>query len=201
MPLSRAVIGPAEQLFRAVIKNALASAEPPIPDLPPKHRYERVLPPLLSEMGGEIRFHIARVEPWLRNGWKVMSRHAAFYPEGTAIYDPEFFQAADEMLQSYGVVGSRGGFVILPADDDPPHLQSEFNGNTGQILLTLNNAKKQTAQALAEIELRKLFLDWFCYDGRSINDYDHFVLSFASTGSLVISGGIGRGVRRSRRAA
>jgi hypothetical protein len=180
--LSRAVIGPAEQLFRAVIKNALASADPPKPIVPHEPRYERVLPPLLGEMGGEIRLHIARVEPWLRNGWKVMSRHAAFYPKGTAIYDPEFFAAADAILNSYGVVGSRGGFIVTPADAYPPQLQAQFNGATGQILLTLEDASKATRQALAEIELRKLFLAWFCTDDRRINDYDHTVLSFASTG-------------------
>jgi hypothetical protein len=180
LPLSRAVTGPAELLFRAVIKKALACADPPKSILPNQRRYNRVLPPLLSEMGGEIRFHIARVEPWLRAGWKVMSRHAAFYPEGTAIYDPEFFAAADTILKSFGVVGSRGGFVTPPVDRNPPQVEAQFDGASGKIVLSVADSSQLMAQSLAEIELRKLFLAWFDYDDRRINDIDHFVLSFAS---------------------
>ena len=42
----------------------------------------------------------------------------------------------------------------------------------------LSEIRKVTAQSLAEIEIRKLFLEWFHSDVRKLSDFDRFQLSF-----------------------
>jgi hypothetical protein len=91
VPMSKGVRAPAEQLYRAVIKHVFLNQEPandgPLPAGRLKH--ERLLPPYFGEMGFEIRYHLAQVEPWLRHGWKVVTRRPAFYPQDSAIAAPE----------------------------------------------------------------------------------------------------------------
>src|ERR1700743_601327 len=111
IPMSKGVRAPVEQLYRPVIKNFLLNDAPLIAETLPRGRLgaERVLPPYFGEMGFEIRYHLAQIEPWLRHGWETRARKPAFYPEGTAIAAPEFFAAADHILKVYGVIGSHGG--------------------------------------------------------------------------------------------
>jgi hypothetical protein len=53
-------------------------------------------------MGVEIRFFLAAIEPWLRNGWRIPARRPAFYPEGTAFADPALFAEIDALLSETG---------------------------------------------------------------------------------------------------
>lgn len=172
---------PVEQLFRAVIKSRLQDEAPPAVSRPSRCAGRRVLPPLISEMGSEIRYHLARVEPWIRNGWQVMSRHPAFYPRGTAFFDKAFFAEVEKIQIGYQVLGSRGSIYVPPLEGGGFNFKSHFDGKQGSILMQLDDVTKVTTQALAEIALRKLFLDWFHYDGRALSDYDRYVLSFDST--------------------
>src|ERR1700744_5107709 len=160
VPMSKGVRAPTEQLYRAVIKNFFLNQEPlgttPLP--PGRLSGERVLPPYFGEMGFEIRYHMAQVEPWLRHGWKIVTRRPAFYPEGTAIAVPELFAAADQILKSYGVVGSHGGLHAPPMESGNISIDHRFDQKTGSITVHLSEIRKVTAQAGAEIESRKLFL-------------------------------------------
>ncbi len=63
-----------------------------------------LLPPYPGEMGVEIRHFLGRVEPWLRAGWRILARRPELYPEGTAVFDPSFFAAEDNLFAAYGAV-------------------------------------------------------------------------------------------------
>src|ERR1700744_137648 len=183
VPMSKGVRAPTEQLYRAVIKNFFLNQEPlgttPLP--PGRLSGERVLPPYFGEMGFEIRYHMAQVEPWLRHGWKTVTRKPAFYPEGTTIAAPEFFAAADRILKHYQVIGSHGGLHIPPLEAGKIDIDRTFNGSAGSIVVNLSDMRKVTTQSLTEIALRKLFLEWFHASDRQIVDYDRFQLSFMSS--------------------
>jgi hypothetical protein len=180
VPMSKGVRAPVEQLYRAVIKNFFLNQTPSNAAIVPPGRLgaERLLPPYFGEMGFEIRYQLAQIEPWLRNGWKAVTRKPAFYPEGTAIAAPEFFAAADKILRHYGAIGSHGGLHVPPLEAGVIDLEHAFNGASGTITMRLSDIRKVTAQSLIEIELRKLFLAWFHSNDRHILDYDRFQLSF-----------------------
>src|ERR1700749_3608399 len=140
VPMSKGVRAPAEQLYRAVIKNFFLNQEPVNSAPLPAGRLngERVLPPYFGEMGSEIRYHIAQVEPWLRHGWKIVTRRPAFYPEGTAIAAPEFFAAADQILKGYGVIGSHGGLHAPPMEIGDISIEQNFSQKSGSITVHLS---------------------------------------------------------------
>jgi hypothetical protein len=178
--MSKGVRAPAEQLYRAVIKlfflNQEAANDAPLPA--GRLGCERLLPPYFGEMGFEIRYHLAQVEPWLRHGWKIVTRRPAFYPEGSAIAAPDFFAAADQILANYGVVSSHGALHIPPLESGDIGIEHRFDGKTGTITVHLSEIRKVTTQSLAEIAIRKLFLEWFHADSRKLLDFDRFQLSF-----------------------
>jgi hypothetical protein len=178
--MSKGVRAPAEQLYRAVIKHFFLNQEPANDAPLPAGRLNgaRVLPPYFGEMGFEIRYHLARVEPWLRHGWKIVTRRPAFYPEGSAIDAPEFFAAADQILQAYGVVGSHGSLHVPPMESGDIGIDHRFDGKTGSITVHLSEIRKVTTQSLAEIAIRKLVQEWFHCDTRRLIDFDRDQLSF-----------------------
>ena len=147
----------------------------------PKIGVKRVLPPYLGEMGFEVRTHLARTEPWLRNGWKVLARRPEFYPPGTTVECPPFFEACDRVLEENGVVPSQAGMYLAPAEFGEVNLAPAFNGEKGQIQLNLSDVTKVGGQAFIEITLRRLFLEWLDYEGRPLTDYDRTVFAFRTT--------------------
>lgn len=174
---------PAELLFRTMIKQMIrdkdAKAGHPLPI--GKLGGEKILPPYLGEMGYEIRNHIAATEPWLRSGWKVMTRQPAFYPPGTAVHNKEFFAEVDTLCRKYNVLGSGGGIHIMPFEFGDITYDVNIQQPRGELKITLSDASKIACQAFFEIELRKLYLDWFHYDRRVLTDYDRRVMSFFTT--------------------
>lgn len=181
--LSRGIRAPIEQIYRAVIKYHFLNEAAPKTGEPPMGRMgqDRLLPPYLGEMGLEIRYHLARVEPWIRNGWKVVTRRPAFYPAGTAIDCPEFFKAADEIFKRYGIVPAYGGVYIPPIEFGQISVERKFESQKGTVTLGLSDVRKVVGQAKAEIELRNLFLEWFHFPGRLVSDYDRTTLGFMTT--------------------
>jgi hypothetical protein len=181
--MSKGVRAPAEQLYRAVIKHFFLNQEPANDAPLPAGRLngERVLPPYFGEMGFEIRYHLAQAEPWLRHGWKIVTRRPAFYPEGTTIAAPEFFAAADQIFKSYGVIGSHGGLHAPPMESGDIGIEHRFDQRTGTITVHLSEIRRVTTQSLAEIAIRKLFLEWFHSDTRKLIDLDRFQLSFLAS--------------------
>lgn len=181
---------PAEQVFRLVLKTAMLNRvdpEPWVSPETPRIGVKRVLPPYLGEMGYEVKFHLARVEPWLRNGWKILARRPEFYPPGTALEAPEFFEACDAILYELVVVGAGAGIYASPSLVDGmsyiPGIDvlPKFDGVGMGIHLQLPEIGKVTREATAEIRLRRLFLEWLDYDGRPLTDYDRNIFAFTET--------------------
>ncbi|MFB2921313.1 MULTISPECIES: hypothetical protein [Aerosakkonema] len=81
-----------------------------------KNLYSKVLPPFGGEMGFEIRSFLGRVEPWLRNGWKIIAKRPEFYPKDTAIYDREYLQKESEIIKKYNAVRVSNSYYIRQSD-------------------------------------------------------------------------------------
>lgn len=62
---------------------------------------ERILPPFLGELGYEIRHFVALVEPWLRSGWKLISKRPELYPPGTTLYPKDLFDQISALKEKY----------------------------------------------------------------------------------------------------
>lgn len=188
-PLSRGIRAPVEHVYRSVLKHHFLNKNPPPDDRPaneerpevPKIGRRMVLPPYLGEMGLEIRFHLARIEPWLRNGWRIVARHPELYPPGSTVPAPEYFARCDEILKKLGIVPSFAGIHIPPMEFGQVSIDQTISGGRGNVGLKLSDVAKVASQALAEIELRKLFLEWFDYKGRPLTDYDRDTLGFSPT--------------------
>lgn len=175
---------PAEQVVRLILKTVLLNQEDPKPTpspATPRIGVKRVLPPYLGEMGYEVKFHLARVEPWLRNGWRILARRPEFYPQGAAIECPEFFQACDAIMSELVVVGAGAGIYAPHPDMAGLFVEQQLEGEVMNVQLKLSHIHKVTREARAEIALRKLFLDWLDYDGRPLTDYDRNIFAFTET--------------------
>ena len=204
IPLSPGIRAPVEHLFRSILKSALLNSDAPTPvpsPREPKIGVRRVLPPYLGEMGYEVRLHLARVEPWLRNGWKIVARRPEFYPPGSAITSPEFFNACDAILAAHKAVGSFGSIYIGPYEHGVVDVKPQFKEAFGEMVVSLSDIDKVFRQALVEIELRKLFLDWLDHDGRPLTDYDRDTLSFQNGSQGVTEYRLAESLRPSYRPA
>lgn len=176
---------PAEQLFRLVIKTALMNgAEPELKPSPamPKIGIKRVLPPYLGEMGYEIKFHLARVEPWLRNGWKILARRPEFYPPDHAIEAPDFFRACDGIFAQHLIASAGAGIYAPYTQESGLRIEPRLDGTKMDLNIGVTHVEKIQREAFAEIQLRQLFLDWLDYDGRPLTDYDRNIFAFSETG-------------------
>lgn len=183
-PLPASLRTPAQQVIRMVLKTVLLNQEDPelTPSPPePKIGVRRVLPPYLGEMGYEVKYHLGRVEPWLRNGWKIMARRPEFYPEGTAIHHPEFFAELDKILDEHLIFGAGAGIYAPPPDLAPLDIIPTLANGNVEVLLRLGDMAKITREAVAEIRLRKLFLEWLDHQGRPLNEYDRKIFAFTET--------------------
>jgi hypothetical protein len=175
---------PAEQVLRLVLKSALLNGgEPalkPAPEMP-RIGVKRVLPPYLGEMGYEVKFHLARVEPWLRNGWKILARRPEFYPLGTVVDAPEFFRECDAIMGELAIFGAGAGIYAPPVAMPELGLEPKLEGEALEVRLTLRDTSKLYRESMAEIRLRRLFLDWLDYAGRPLTDYDRNIFAFTET--------------------
>jgi hypothetical protein len=184
LPLPLSLRTPVEEAFRLVIKTSMFNALDPEPTPSPQEPrigVKRVLPPYLGEMGYEIKFHLARVEPWLRNGWKILTRRPDFYPPGTVVDAPEFFGAVDQIMADHILMGAGAGLYAPDTGLAEMNIQQAFDGEQMQLRLSMANVRKLHRQAASEILLRRLFMDWLDYDGRPVTDYDRNIFSFTET--------------------
>jgi len=183
-PLSANLRTPAQQVIRMILKTVLLNKEDPeVGPSPaePRIGVRRVLPPYLGEMGYEVKYHLARVEPWLRNGWKILARRPDFYPPGTVVDAPEFFEALDQILDEHVIVGAGAGIFAPPSPLADLDIIPRLEGQTIEVQLRLTDLNKITREAITEIRLRRLFLDWLDYDGRPLTDYDRNIFAFSET--------------------
>lgn len=170
--------------MRLVLKTALLNKSDPVlvpsPEMP-RIGVKRVLPPYLGEMGYEIKYHLARVEPWLRNGWKILARRPEYYPPGSVVEAPEFFEACDNILAEHAIFGAGAGIFAPPPELADLDILPRLDGGSLEVTLRLADINKVSREAVAEIRLRQLFLDWLDYDGRPLTDYDRNTFAFSET--------------------
>jgi hypothetical protein len=112
-----------------------------------------ILPPFLGELGYEIRYFVAFVEPWIRSGWRVVSSRPSLYPDGSVVECPEFYKQLKLLSRRY--------------EAEPVH---------GKIKVDFGNRLLPKDQELArrdfENELRKLVLPLIDAPGRPITPLD-----------------------------
>jgi hypothetical protein len=94
-----------------------------------------ILPPFPGELGIEIRYFLARVEPWLQAGWRILSRRPELYPEGSAICDETLTEAETALFARYGAVRlATGPKIIRPADRWPKYARAVLDRAKAQRL-------------------------------------------------------------------
>lgn len=183
-PLPASIRTPAQQILRQVIKTALFNkTEGELAPSPPEPKIgiRRVLPPYLGEMGYEVKYHLARVEPWLRNGWKIIARRPEYYPPGTAILAPEFMAACDTILAEHVIFGAGAGILATPPELPDLEVAPRLYDGKLEVVMNMVDLNKITREAVAEIRLRQLFIEWLDYDGRPLTDYDRNIFAFSET--------------------
>ncbi len=183
-PLPASLRTPAQQVIRLILKTVLfnkAGAELTPSPSEPRIGVRRVLPPYLGEMGYEVKYHLARVEPWLRNGWKIIARRPEFYPPGTVVDAPEFLAAIDTILGEQVVFGAGAGIFAPPSELVDLTISPHLTGDSIEVEIRLADLHKITREAVTEIRLRQLFLDWLDYEGRPLTEYDRNLFSFSET--------------------
>jgi hypothetical protein len=62
---------------------------------------DNILPPYLGEMGLEVNYFLPAIEPWLRSGWKIYAKRPELYPKGTALFETEFFDDINRLIEKY----------------------------------------------------------------------------------------------------
>jgi len=96
--------------------HALPRRNPGLPRVAPIYD-GLILPPYPGEMGIEIRYFLGRVEPWLRAGWKILSRRPELYPVGAAMRDDALTEAENALFARFGAVRLATGPRILHPEE------------------------------------------------------------------------------------
>ncbi len=139
----------------------------------------KILPPFLGEMGIEIIHFLARVEPYLRNGWRILAKRPAFYPPGTAFYDPAYFDRLNPLIAQYGLHPARVGLRQPMQRADKYFHTQVLRGTPEEIELRIRYESPQVLiqESQFELQARDLFYSYCDLDKRGIIDIDTFLLS------------------------
>ncbi|HVJ52073.1 MAG TPA: hypothetical protein VM689_06415 [Aliidongia sp.] len=139
----------------------------------------KLLPSYNGEMGLEIIYFLARAEPYLRNGWRILARRPALYPDGTAFYDPAYFAKLDQLVTKYQLhpasIGLRSPEQRL---DHNFHVQLT-RCDLDQVALQMRYEKPDILirESGFELELRDLFYSQCDLAQRGVIDLDLKLLS------------------------
>ena len=168
-----------ERVMAQVVRiNLRRSLKPPMSDRSAV-RPVKLLPSFNGEMGFEIIHFLARVEPYLRSGWRILARRPALYPEGTAFHDPNYFMRLDQLIAKYGLHPTPVGLRI-------PEQRLDHNLHTQVTRCDLEQIALQMRYELPdiliresgfELELRDLFYGQCDLDRRGVIDFDLQLLS------------------------
>ncbi|MEF3190943.1 MAG: hypothetical protein K6347_00120, partial [Campylobacterales bacterium] len=136
---------------------------------------EWLLPPFLGEMGVEIEFFLASVEPYLRSGWKIPARRPQLYPRGTAFYDEELFAKIDTLIKQYQAkaIVSR---LMLPFPALGP-INLSIENSEWKVELRINKEQQQAIIKIREFEkeLKKIVGERILTPTRPITLWDDFL--------------------------
>jgi hypothetical protein len=186
----------ARQLMITVLRAPYKQTHPEL--LLPKGRpddWERrkILPPFLGEMGYEIRYFLAAVEPWLRSGWRIPARRPDYYPPGTAFADPALFAelnasmdkvSAKPLAMSFDLLSRvRGGVMVGATLDDRRMLDVNVKLPGSQEI------GHDVAVALLELDVRRIFTRHHIRHARPLTPWDHLLTTAFSAQPEQLCGG------------
>jgi hypothetical protein len=163
-PTTHETLRQARQLMISVLRAPFKLSHPDI--VFPKGKPEdwqgrKVLPPFLGEMGYEIRYFLAAVEPWLRAGWRIPARRPEYYPPGTAFADPALFAELDAALDKVAAKPLAMSFDLLNRARGGVLVGANLNGGaTLDVNVRMPGTEEiryDAAVAVLELELRRIF--------------------------------------------
>jgi hypothetical protein len=143
----------------------------------------KLLPSFNGEMGLEILYFLARVEPYLRNGWRILARRPALYPAGTAFFDPIYFGHLDQLIVRHGLhpatVGLRRPQQRLDTNFNIQVTRADMEQIALQLRYEMPDILVQESQF--ELLVRDLFYNYCDIDKRGVIDLDTLLLSCQSS--------------------
>jgi len=168
-----------ERMMGAVVRLSLRKDMPNRFEGQFSERPVKILPPFTGEMGMEIIHFLARVEPYLRNGWRILAKRPAFYPPGTAFYDPAYFDRLNPLIAQYGLHPTPVG-LRQPMQRAAQYFHTQVvRGSQEQIELQIRYESPQVLiqESQFELQARDLFYSYCDLDKRGILDIDTLLLS------------------------
>lgn len=169
-----------ERLIGKIIRDTVRESPTPEPFLLPQVRFPaNTLPSYNGEMGFEVCHFLARVEPYLRNGWRILARRPELYPSGAAFFEPEYFAALDGLIARYKVVpcGVSARQAIHPEDSAISIPAIQRTGDAIGLALTHASVAPLWAESRFELDLRDLFFGCCDADDRGLVEIDELLLS------------------------
>jgi len=146
-------------------------------------RQIKILPSFNGEMGYEVIFFLSRIEPYLRNGWRILARRPALYPPGTAFYDAAYFEELDKLAARHNVVPTPAG-LRQRMQRDGQYLQTTIlHGDLEKIEVKVRYDSPQVLiqESQFELQLRDLFYSYCDLENRGVLDIDTMLLSCQPT--------------------
>lgn len=139
----------------------------------------KILPPFTGEMGFEIIHFLARVEPYLRNGWRILARRPALYPPGTAFYDPAYFDRLNPLIAKYALHPTPVGLRRPEQRLDQNFHINVTRGDLQQIALEMRYELPDilVQESIFELQVRDLFYSYCDVARRGVLDIDLALLS------------------------
>jgi len=146
-------------------------------------RQVKILPSFNGEMGYEIIFFLSRIEPYLRNGWRILARRPALYPPGTAFYDAAYFAELDRLAETYNVIPTPAGLRQRMQRAGQYLDATILQGNLEKIEVKVRYDSPQVLiqESQFELQLRDLFYSYCDLDKRGVLDIDTMLLSCQPT--------------------
>jgi len=121
---------------------------------------ERILPPFLGELGYEVKYFVGLVEPWLRSGWKLISKRPELYPKDTTVSCPELFEEINKLKVKYSAQEVHSNLCVL------------FENRS-----TMNRTDYETVKRKFEFELRETLRPHISSPCRPITIFDTLLTS------------------------
>ncbi len=169
----------ARELALCVLRAPSQAAQVALPEKPgdaADWERRKILPPYLGEMGVEIRYLLAAVEPWLNNGWRIPARRPELYPPGTAFADPALFADLGAVLEQAGARPHGAALFIPGAAFHGFQVDGSYDPQSGLAVQLRNPDPGRIGLALriAELEqaLRRIFARHHMPHSRPVTPWD-----------------------------
>ena len=146
-------------------------------------RKVKILPSFNDEMGYEIIFFLSRIEPYLRNRWRILARRPALYPPGAAFYDAAYFGELDRLAENCNVIPTPAGLRQRMQRDGQYLKTTIIQGSSEKIEVKVVYDSPQVLiqESQFELQLRDLFYSYCDLDKRGVLDIDTLLLSCQPT--------------------